>query len=71
VASGAAFPDALAGAALAGHLGAPVLLTRPTTLPDVTATALRDQQPSAITVLGGTGVVSASVASALGAYIVR
>jgi hypothetical protein len=37
----------------------------------VTATALRDQQPSAITVLGGTGVVSASVASALGAYIVR
>jgi SpoIID/LytB domain protein len=71
VASGSAFPDALAGAALAGHLGAPVLLTRPTSLPDATAAALRTQQPSAITVLGGTGVVSSSVASALGAYIVR
>ena len=71
VASGAAFPDALAGAALAGHVGAPVLLTRPTSLPDATAAALRTQQPTAITVLGGTGVVSSSVASALGAYIVR
>jgi putative cell wall-binding protein len=71
VASGAAFPDALAGAALAGHLGAPVLLTKATSLPDATAAALQTQQPTAITVLGGTGVVSTAVASQLGAYIVR
>jgi SpoIID/LytB domain protein len=70
VASGAAFPDALAGAALAGHLGAPVLLTKPTSLPDATTGVLAVQKPNAITVLGGTGVVSTSVATALGAYIV-
>jgi SpoIID/LytB domain protein len=71
VANGLLFPDALAGAALAGHKGAPVLLTKPTTLPGATAKALQDQQPSAITVLGGAGVVSTSVASALGRYIVK
>jgi putative cell wall-binding protein len=70
VASGAAFPDALAGAALAGHLGAPVLLTKPTSLPDATTGVLAVQKPNAITGLGGTGVVSTSVATALGAYIV-
>ncbi len=70
VANGLQFPDALAGAALAGHNGAPVLLTKPTSLPDPTAVALQQLQPSAITVLGGTGVVSASVAAQLGRYIV-
>jgi hypothetical protein len=48
-----------------------VLLTKAASLPDATAAALQAQQPTAITVLGGTGVVSSSVASALGAYIVR
>jgi SpoIID/LytB domain protein len=71
VANGLLFPDALAGAALAGHVGAPVLLTKPTSLPGATATALQNQKPSAITVLGGTAVVSSSVASVLGRYIVK
>jgi SpoIID/LytB domain protein len=70
VANGLQFPDALAGAALAGHLGAPVLLTKPTSLPGATASALQKQLPSAITVLGGSGVVSSAVASELGRYIV-
>jgi SpoIID/LytB domain protein len=70
VANGLQFPDALAGAALAGRNGSPVLLTAPRSLPGATVAALQQQQPTAITVLGGTAVVSASVASELGRYIV-
>jgi hypothetical protein len=47
-----------------------VLLTKPTSLPDATTGVLAVQKPNAITVLGGTGVVSTSVATALAAYIV-
>jgi SpoIID/LytB domain protein len=70
VANGLLFPDALAGAALAGVRGAPVLLTLATSLPAATVTALRDQKPQSITVLGGTASVSTSVASTLAAYVV-
>jgi putative cell wall-binding protein len=70
VASGSTFPDALAGAALAGHLGAPVLLTKATSVPADTTGVLTRMRPRAITVLGGTGVVSSSVASTLGTYVV-
>jgi putative cell wall-binding protein len=70
VASGSTFPDALAGAALAGHLGAPVLLTKATSVPADTTDVLTRLRPRAITVLGGTGVVSSSVASTLGTYVV-
>ncbi|MGB4135347.1 MAG: cell wall-binding repeat-containing protein [Microbacterium sp.] len=64
LASGMDFPDALAGAAAAGAVGAPVLLTEKNTLPAETRTALATLQPSVIVVLGGTGVISSSVASA-------
>jgi putative cell wall-binding protein len=70
VASGAAFPDALAGAALAGHLGAPVLLTKATSLPAVTGDVLTSMRPASIWVLGGSGAVSNAVATTLGGYIV-
>lgn len=70
VASGTTFPDALAGAALAGHLGAPVLLTAPTSLPGVTGSALTTMRPNEIYVLGGPSAVSTVVAGQLGAYLV-
>ena len=71
VASGVAFPDALAGAALAGHLGAPVLLTDPRSLSTATAGVVAGMpSPRTITVLGGPGAVSNAVATALGAYLV-
>lgn len=68
VASGTSFPDALAGAALAGSLHAPVLLTAKGSLPQATKTALTRLRPRRIVVLGGTGAVSAAVATALKAY---
>ncbi|MDQ1541258.1 MAG: hypothetical protein QOH29_1984, partial [Actinomycetota bacterium] len=64
LATGAAFPDALAGAALAGLAGGPLLLTNATTLPAATATEITRLHPSAIVVLGGTNAVSAQVAAA-------
>jgi putative cell wall-binding protein len=70
VASGTTFPDALAGAALAGHLGAPVLLSAPTSLPATTADELTRRRPASIWVLGGTSAVSSAVATKLGALIV-
>ena len=68
VATGADFPDALAGAAAAAHLGGPVLLTAGSSLPGATATELARLRPSRIIVLGSTGVVSEGVAAALAAY---
>jgi SpoIID/LytB domain protein len=70
VASGTTFPDALAGAALAGRQGAPVLLTAPTSLPGTTGAALTTMRPSAIWVLGGPKAVSNTVATKLGGYLV-
>ncbi|MDR2996667.1 MAG: cell wall-binding repeat-containing protein [Microbacterium sp.] len=63
LASGMNFPDALSGAAAAGAVGAPVLLTAKDTLPPETKAALARLRPSRIVVLGGTGVVSAAVVS--------
>jgi hypothetical protein len=67
VATGQDFPDALAGSAAAGAKGVPILLVKPTTLPAATAAELKRLNPSKITVLGGTGVVSGAVGSALAA----
>ena len=63
------FPDALAGAAAAGTVKGPVLLVAPTgAINPATATELTRLHPGRIIVLGGTGVVSDAVMSALGAY---
>ncbi|MEO8247619.1 MAG: glycosyl hydrolase family 18 protein, partial [Chloroflexota bacterium] len=55
IATGASFPDALAGGPVAGRDGGPVLLTWRDQLPGVTRTELERLQPSRIVVLGGTG----------------
>jgi putative cell wall-binding protein len=68
VASGQSFPDALAGAALAGSTGQPVLLTARDTLPTATAARLSTLRPARIVVLGGTGAVSNAVRDRLGDY---
>jgi len=65
LASGTDFPDALAGAAAAGHVGAPVLLTRPVSLPDSTARRLVTLDPAEIVVLGGPSAVSPTVEAAV------
>jgi len=64
LATGATFPDALAGAALAAVAGGPLLLTNATTLPSATAAEITRLHPSAIVVLGGSAAVSDSVANA-------
>lgn len=68
VATGRSFPDALAGVAPAGRDGAPILLTNPAELPAETAAELARLHPARIVVLGGSGVVSNAVVSALHAY---
>lgn len=68
VATGQNFPDALTGVAAAGSQGGPILLTQPHALPTETADELRRLRPARIVVLGGTSVISASVAGALASY---
>jgi putative cell wall-binding protein len=67
VATGQAFPDALAGAVAAAESGSPLLLTTPNTLPSSVATAIRDYRPNSVTVLGGTAAVGATVVTQLSA----
>lgn len=62
IASGLDFPDALAGAALAGHLQAPLLLSRPDEVPQETLEAIGRLQPSNIILLGGEPTLAKSVA---------
>ena len=68
VATGANFPDALSAAAAAGRLGGPVLLTGSSLSTDTTGELSR-LQPDRIVVAGGTGVVSNSIVTQLGAYV--
>ena len=63
LANGLNFPDALAGGAAAGHLGAPILLVTPTALPAATRAELIRLDPLEIVVLGGVGAVSDAVAA--------
>ncbi|MCU1487798.1 MAG: N-acetylmuramoyl-L-alanine amidase family 2 [Actinomycetia bacterium] len=68
VATGAGFPDALAGAAAGALRGGPVLLVERDSVPARTAAELQRLKPSAIVVLGGTGAVSSATADQLKAY---
>jgi len=70
VATGLNFPDALAAAAAAGHLDAPILLVLPGGIPVPTKNELTRLKPTKIIVAGGAGVVSNTVLSQLGAYTV-
>jgi putative cell wall-binding protein len=68
IATGASFPDALAGTPAAAKAKAPVLLTTRFQLPSATATELARLKPSTIVVLGGGGAVSDGVLSKLRSY---
>ncbi len=68
LASGEVFPDALAGAALAGHEQLPLLLTRDDRLDAATVTQLRRLRPREVVVLGGPVTVSDAVARQAGSY---
>lgn len=61
------FPDALAGGALAGHEGVPVLLTQTDHVPAAVTAALQRLDAGEVVVLGGTSAVSGDVFEALGA----
>ena len=61
LATGTAFPDALAAGAAAGRLGGPVLLTAGNVLPDAVRDELARLRPARVVVLGGTGTVSEGV----------
>ncbi len=62
------FPDALAGAPLAGQLGAPVLLTPSTSLDLRVLAELTALHPAKIYLLGGTGALGPQVTAALTAH---
>jgi subtilisin family serine protease len=66
VANGSVFPDALAGAALAGSRGAPVLLVARDSVPDSAATALSSLDLSSLVALGGIGSVTPANFLAMG-----
>jgi putative cell wall-binding protein len=68
VATGEAFPDALAGSAAAGKLGGPVLLVQKDSIPTTTANELTRLHPKNIILLGGTGAVSGSVETDLAPF---
>lgn len=65
VATGRNFPDALGAAAAAAHLGSPLLLVEPTSVPDVIRAELRRLEPSRIVLVGGTSSVSTVVENEL------
>jgi putative cell wall-binding protein len=71
IATGAAFPDALAGGPLATALNAPLLLTGRTQLPEATVEALRELNTSSAVILGGTAAVGTEVARDLEARGIR
>ena len=70
LASGRNFPDALSGAAAAGSLGGPVLLTMEDTLPSAVAAELERLDPARIVVLGGSTAVFDTVQWEASAYVV-
>ena len=61
VATGTAFPDALAGGAAAAAEGGPLVLTEPAALPESVRGVLSELRPDRIRVLGGPGAVSDQV----------
>ena len=70
IATGANFPDALAGAPAAARAGGPVLLVPPgDVLPPAIAAELQRLAPATIKVLGGPTSVSEAIASALVQYV--
>ena len=74
LATGSTFPDAVAGAAAAGHLGVPLLLTASDSLSSSAAAEIDRLKPAKVALLGGTSALSAAVAQQVtshGATVVR
>jgi putative cell wall-binding protein len=69
LATGANFPDALAGAAAAGSQDAPILLVKKDSIPAAIAAEISRLNPGRIIVLGSSGVVSEAVRIQLGQLI--
>jgi len=66
IATGANFPDALAAGPVAVAKDAPVLLTQRDSIPSSTLAELKALHPSTVVIVGGTGAVSANVATKIG-----
>jgi putative cell wall-binding protein len=69
VATGANFPDALAGTPAAAVRGAPVILVSRDAVPPAAAAQLARLQPLQIAILGGTGAISSGVEAQLLTYL--
>lgn len=65
LATGLTFADALTGSVLAAKENAPLLLTRPTSVPGVVRDLINEKQIKDFTILGGPASVSDGVASSL------
>ena len=61
LATGLSFPDALAGAALAGSRGAPLFVVQPQCVPHSTFSELDRMKVKTVTLLGGPGALNASM----------
>lgn len=70
VATGALYPDALAGGPAAAWKDGPILLVRPTAIPTATRNELLRLKPTTIYLLGGPGAVSDAVKTQLAALTV-
>jgi putative cell wall-binding protein len=67
--TGQNFPDALAATPWAAQMGAPLLLTRGTSIPQVVLDEIDRLKPWRVVIVGGTGVVSQGVEAALAAKV--
>ena len=65
VATGADFPDALAGGALAAQAGSPLLLVQQSSIPAPSLAEIQRLEPFQIVVLGSSGVISDTVLNQL------
>jgi putative cell wall-binding protein len=68
IATGANFPDALAGVSPTAMQDGPILLVSPAGIPAATAAELARLQPGKILIFGSTGVVSDAIAAQLAGF---
>lgn len=69
IVNGLDYPDALSAGPLANAFNGAMLMVTPTGIPAATAAELTRLDPTIIIIVGGTGVVSASVAEQLEAFV--
>lgn len=69
IVNGQNFPDALGAGPIATRFGGPLLMVTQNAIPAETAAELDRLTPRTITIVGGTGVVSAAVEAQLATYV--